>query len=99
MSQLHAEVGLQHEPEANPFKIAEEVKRAVKSLDSPIRWEIVETLREKQELSYAQLMERLGIKKGQLTYHLNELLKGAILENYSKESLETKYDYFYAISS
>src|SRR2546428_5666661 len=79
-------------------KIPTELKRAVGSLDNPIRWRIVEILSDRQELSYTELIESLHIKKGQLTYHLNELLKGAVLENYLKDGLESKYDSYYAIS-
>ena len=87
----------------NPAKtqiseIPQEVKRAVRGLDNPVRWKIVEILRANPELSYTQLMESLDIKKGRLTYHLNQLLKGAILQNFSKDGLETQYDSFYAVT-
>jgi len=79
-------------------EIPYEVKKAVKALDNPVRWKIIETLRAKQDLSYTQLLESLDVRKGQLTYHLNMLLKGSIIQNYSKDILETPYDSFYAIT-
>ena len=78
--------------------VPEEVKRAVRALDSPIRWKIVELLRDKRELSYTELTKSLDIKKGQLTYHINKLLKGSIVQNYSKDGVESKFDSFYEIS-
>ncbi len=78
--------------------VPDEVKTAVRALDSPIRWKIVELLRAKRELSYTELTKSLDIKKGQLTYHINKLLKGAIVQNYSKDGVESKFDSFYEIS-
>jgi DNA-binding transcriptional ArsR family regulator len=79
-------------------EIPAEVKRAVKALDNPIRWKIVELLRAKKELSYTELTRSLDVKKGQLTYHINKLLKGAVVQNYSKDGLESKFESFYEIS-
>jgi DNA-binding transcriptional ArsR family regulator len=78
--------------------VPDEVKAAVRALDSPIRWKIIELLRAKRELSYTELTRSLDIKKGQLTYHINELLKGAIVQNYSKDGVGSKFDSFYEIS-
>jgi hypothetical protein len=91
-------LALESSANAQVSEIPQEVKRAVRGLDNPVRWKIVEVLRANFELSYTQLMESLHIEKGRLTYHLNELLKGAIIQNYSKDGLESQYDSFYAVT-
>lgn len=78
--------------------IPNEIKRAVSSVDSEIRWKILELLLTNKELSYTELVEKLGIKKGSATFHLSKLKKGSILQNYSKENFESPYDSYYSIS-
>ncbi len=75
-----------------------ETKRAVAAIDSDLRWKIVELLLSYKELSYTELLKKVGIPKGRLNYHLNQLKKGAILDNYAREDFETLYDSYYSIS-
>lgn len=79
-------------------RVPNELKRAVAAVDSDLRWKIVELLLSHKELSYTELVKKLGIRKGSLTYHLNQLKKGAILENYAKEDFKTLYDSYYSVS-
>ena len=79
-------------------RVPAEIKRAVAASDGDPRWKNIEVLMDQEELSYTQLQDRLGISKSDLTYHLDKLVKGAILDNYSKNELSTRYGSYYALS-
>ena len=76
----------------------EEMKEAVSALDHDIRWRIVELIEETRGLSYTELLEALGIQKGSLTHHLNRLMEGGIIDNYSEKEFRGPYNSYYRLS-
>jgi DNA-binding transcriptional ArsR family regulator len=78
--------------------IPEEVKDTVSALDNDVRWRIVELVHENQNLSYTELLQRLWVRKGSLTHHLNRLMEAGILDNYSGENFGGSYTSYYKLS-
>lgn len=77
----------------------EEVRKMIKAIDSERRYAILGCLRKEGDLSFTQISDKLAIKKNSLTYHLKELMKGAIVANYSKDEFGSPYDSYYSITS
>jgi DNA-binding transcriptional ArsR family regulator len=78
--------------------IQKDLKEAVAALDHPIRWHIVELIEDEGELSYTELLSRLRIRKGSLTHHLNRLMEGGLMDNFSKNELGDSYHSYYSLS-
>lgn len=78
--------------------IPEEIKEAVSSLDYDLRWRLIELIQEKEELSYTELLRKLRVKKGSLSHHLNRLMEGGILDNFSKKEFGGPYTSYYKLS-
>ena len=75
-----------------------EIKEAVSALDNERRWRIVELVQDNEELAYTELLRILDVRKGSLTHHLNILMEGGILDNYSKGGFGGPYSSYYRLS-
>jgi hypothetical protein len=81
------------------FEVPEIIKYAVKGLDNPTRWKIVEYLISNESVSYSNLLKGIDIKrKGSLTFHLDMLSKSAILERRENFGEQAEERVFYNIS-
>ncbi len=81
-----------------PPTIPVEIKRAVTGLDHDERWRIVDMLLRQGEIRYAVLQRALEIKKGSLTYHLDQLMLAGLVDNYSREKFQGPYESWYSLS-
>jgi len=82
------------------FEFPRPLKEAIKGLDNESRWKIIEYLTENGESSYSTLLNDLKVEnKGILTFHLQELSKGALINRYEIFGNTTKKRSFYDISS
>lgn len=75
----------------------DELRDAIRALDDETRQKIVKSLLSK-DFHYTGLQHLLNIPKNNLTYHLDELLKGAIIRNYTRDQLGSRYDSYYSLS-
>lgn len=80
------------------LSIPEEIKEALSALSQRIRWRIIELIREEKSMSYTEILVRLGIQKGSLTYNLDRLMEAGILDNYSGEEFGGPYRSYYQLS-
>jgi len=81
------------------FEFPEIIKYAVKGLDNETRWKIVEYLISNDDVSYSKLLKDLNIRrKGSLTFALNMLSKGAMVERREDFGAKTGERVFYGIS-
>jgi DNA-binding transcriptional ArsR family regulator len=79
-------------------EIPEEIRRAIRGLDSKYRAAIFIALYKHGELSFSELTEKLGIGKAELYYHLKELTKSALVEHYYKHELGAEQYSFYSVT-
>lgn len=75
-----------------------ELTRAVEGLDSPIRWKIVDLLMQNARLSYTQIQQSLEVSNADLNYHLQKLLRGALVQQFAIEGSVERYSSYYQIS-
>jgi len=81
------------------FEFPQIIKDAVKSLANDTRWKITEYLVSNGSVSYSRLLNELRIpNKGSLTFHLDALSKGAIIERRENFGERTEEKVFYDIS-
>ncbi|MDG7034714.1 MAG: winged helix-turn-helix transcriptional regulator [Nitrososphaerota archaeon] len=85
----------------NPEKLfPEELKESLIALSDDNRGKILMTLSDaKHGLSYTQLLERVELRKGNLTHHLKVLMKAGLVRNFSKKRLRGPYDSYYEVTN
>lgn len=76
-------------------QISEEIRLAVKSLDSPIRQAILVLLKTNVELSFSDIQEELGLDKVKLNFHLKNLFSSALVDHFYRHEVgNPKYSYY-----
>lgn len=71
---------------------------AIKALDSDERRRILIELEEAGSLSYSELKQKTGYKKGTLNYHLKELAAAGMIRNFLMDQEITSYTSYYEVS-
>jgi len=79
-------------------EIPEEIRRAIRGLDSDYRAGIFVALHKYGELSFSDLRKKLEIDKAMLNYHLGKLIESALIQHYYKHELGTEKYSFYNIT-
>jgi len=79
-------------------EIPEEIRRAIRGLDSNYRAAIFVALYKHGDLSFSDLREKLEIDKAMLNYHLGKLIESALVQHYYKHELGTEKYSFYNVS-
>ena len=79
-------------------EIPEEIRRAIRGLDSDYRAAIFVALYRRGEFSFSELQKELGISKAMLNYHLGKLIEGALVHHYYKHELGTEKYSFYNVT-
>lgn len=88
------------EQEAIGFTFPEELRKAVEGLDSPIRWQIMESLINNGKSSHTGLMTAIGLDNtGQLNPHLKILLQTGLLDRTEAFGSRGRERSFYDISA
>ncbi len=77
----------------------EELGMAVKGFDDKIRRAIIAVLILRGDSAFMELAKELGISKGLLSHHLDQLLDSALVRNYSSSELKGRFDSYYGIST
>jgi len=77
-------------------EIPEEIRRAIRGLDSEYRAAIFVALYKHGELSFSELQKTLEINKAMLNYHLGKLIESAMIHHYYKHELGNEKYSFYA---
>jgi len=80
------------------FMIPDEIKDAIKAINNKFRFKIIENIYQKGPLSYTELLNELKLRKGSLTYHLDALLEGGLLDNYPIDEIDSQYKSYYSLS-
>lgn len=80
-------------------EIPEEVRRAIRGLDSDYRAAIFVALYKHDELSFSELRKLLEMNKAMLNYHLGVMVESALVHHYYKHELGTEKYSFYNITS
>jgi len=78
--------------------IPSELKKALKALQDDKRFDILSLLSERGEMSFSQLSEATNTNSPNLTYHLQALRDGALIENFIKRSENTDDRSFYRVT-
>jgi DNA-binding HxlR family transcriptional regulator len=79
-------------------EIPEELRRAIRGLDSDYRAGIFVALYKHGELSFSDLQKKLEIDKAMLNYHIGKLIESALVQHYYKHELGTEKYSFYNIT-
>ena len=77
--------------------IPNELIRAVLALSHKTRWDIIAKLQQ-QQLSYTELLNNTGMRKGSLTHHLNKLMDAGLIDNFSQGTISGPYSSYYRLS-
>jgi DNA-binding MarR family transcriptional regulator len=80
-------------------EIPEEVRRAIRGLDSDYRAAIFVALYKHGELSFSELQKLLEMDKAMVNYHLGVMVESALVHHYYKHELGTEKYSFYNITS
>lgn len=80
-------------------EIPEEVRRAIRGLDSDYRAAIFVAMYKHGELSFSELRKLLEMDKAMLNYHLGVMVESALVHHYYKHELGTEKYSFYNITS
>ena len=76
-----------------------EIKRALEALGNENRQKIILNLIKKGKLSFSDLLKITNLNSSTLNFHLRELMKGSLINNFYKKS-ENQKDYsYYEITS
>jgi DNA-binding transcriptional ArsR family regulator len=75
-----------------------EIRRAIKALQDDTRFDILLTLSERGEMSFSQLETTIGRSSPSLTYHLQALKDGALIENFFKKTEDVDNHSFYRVT-
>lgn len=79
-------------------EIPEEIRRAIRGLDSDYRAAIFVALLKHDELSFSELQKMLEIDKAMLNYHLGKLVESALVEHYYRHELGVDKYSFYSVT-
>jgi DNA-binding transcriptional ArsR family regulator len=79
-------------------KIALEVKRALRALQDDTRLEILLKLSEKEDMSFSQIQDLMKLPSPNVTYHLQALQEGALIENFFKKVEDVDSHSFYRVT-
>lgn len=79
-------------------EIPEEIRRAIRGLDSDYRAAIFVALYKHGELSFSELQKTLEMDKANLNYHLKTLTESALVHHYYKHELGTEKYSFYHVT-
>lgn len=79
-------------------EIPEEIRRAIRGLDSDYRAAIFVALYKHGELSFSDLRKKLRIDKANLYYHLRKLTETALVEHFFKRALGDERYSFYSVT-
>jgi DNA-binding HxlR family transcriptional regulator len=80
-------------------EVPEEIRRAIRGLDSDYRTAIFVALYKHGELSFSELQKMLEMDKAMLNYHLGVLVESALVHHYYKHELGTEKYSFYNITT
>jgi DNA-binding Lrp family transcriptional regulator len=78
--------------------IPDELTGAVEGMDHPIRWRIIERLLASEQLSYSEIQDIIGRSNPDLTYHLQKLLRGGLVQQFTIQGRLDRRNSFYAAS-
>jgi len=79
-------------------EVPEEIRHAIRGLDSDYRTAIFVALYKHGELSFSELQKTLKIDKAMLNYHLGKLIESALIHHYYKHELGTEKYSFYNVT-
>jgi len=79
-------------------EIPQEIRRAIRGLDSNYRTAIFVVLYKHGELSFSDLQKKLEIDKAMLNYHLGKLVESALVHHYYKHKLGIEKYSFYNVT-
>jgi len=79
-------------------EVPEEIRRAIRGLDSDYRTAIFVALYKHGELSFSELQKILKMDKAMLNYHLGVLVESALVHHYYMHELGTEKYSFYNIT-
>jgi len=79
-------------------EVPEEIRRAIRGLDSEYRTAIFVVLYKQGELSFSELQKMLEMDKAMLNYHLGIMVESALVSHYYKHELGTERYSFYNIT-
>jgi len=79
-------------------EIPEEIRLAIRGLDSDYRAAIFVAMYKHGELSFSDLRKKLEIDKAMLNYHLGKLIESALVQHYYKHELGTEKYSFYSMT-
>jgi len=77
---------------------AEPVVSAIEALNSEHRRQILIHLEEVGSLPYSEIKRRMKLSKGDLNYHLKELLAAGMIRNFIVDQKVTPYTSYYEVS-
>lgn len=80
-------------------EIPEEIRNMISGLDNDYRTAIFVALYEHGELSFSGLLNKLGISKAKLNYHLRKLMESVLVHHYYKHELGAENYSFYNITT
>jgi len=70
----------------------------IEALDSEQRRRILIDLEEAGSLSYSEILQRTGLDKGTLNYHLKKLVAAGLVRNFLRERGASFYTSYYEVS-
>jgi predicted transcriptional regulator len=85
--------------EAYANEVPEEIRHAIRGLDSDYRTAIFVALYKHGELSFSELQKTLEMDKAMLNYHLGILVESALVHHYYEHELGTETYSFYNVTS
>ena len=74
------------------------VVAVIEALDSSERRQILVELEEKGSLSYSEILQRTGLSKGTLNYHLKKLATAGMTRNFIQAENVEHYSSYYEVS-
>lgn len=79
-------------------QIPEEIRDAIRGLDSEARQAIFICLLGNGEMSFSELKEKIGIGKANLNFHLKELTKAMLVRHYYRHLVGAEKFSFYSVT-
>ncbi len=77
------------------IKIPPEIERAIKALGNKNRKKLIEVFLNKKRVTFSDLMNDLNLSSSTLTFHLKELKKASLIDNfYQKSDNSNQYSYY-----
>ena len=77
------------------FKIPPEINRAIKAMGNKNRKEIIEIIGNNKKATFSDILNHLNLTSSTLTFHLKELKKASLIDNfYQKSEDSNRYSYY-----